>query len=199
MWKNYLTVIAERIPNALNILDRFHIVQNLNKALDIVRASEARRLIREGYENILKHTKYCFLKKEENRTPNQKIKLTEILKYDLKSVRAFLLKESFQIFWTYTSPYWAQWYLEKWCARAMRSRLDPIKSFVKTLRNHQPLLMNWFKAKKAFSSGVVEGLNRKINLVTRKSYGFKNYKVLEIALFHTMGSLPEPESPHRFC
>ena len=199
MWKNYLTVIAERIPNALNILDRFHLVQNLNKALDIVRASEARRLIREGYENILKHTKYCFLKKEENRTPNQKIKLTEILKYDLKSVRAFLLKESFQIFWTYTSPYWAQWYLEKWCARAMHSRLDPIKSFVKTLRNHQPLLMNWFKAKKAFSSGVVEGLNRKINLVTRKSYGFKNYKVLEIALFHTMGSLPEPESPHRFC
>ena len=199
MWKNYLTVIAERIPNALNILDRFHIVQNLNKALDIVRASEARRLIMEGYENILKHSKYCFLKKEENRTPNQKIKLKEILKYDLKSVRAFLLKESFQIFWTYTSPYWAQWYLEKWCARAMHSRLDPIKSFVKTLRNHQPLLMNWFKAKKAFSSGVVEGLNRKINLVTRKSYGFKNYKVLEIALFHTMGNLPDPEIPHRFC
>lgn len=199
MWKNYLTVIKERIPNALNILDRFHIVQNLNKALDMVRASETRRLIKEGYENILKHTKYCFLKKEENLTPKQEIKLAEILQYDLKSVRAYLLKESFQIFWTYTSPYWAEWYLKKWCVRAIRSRLDPIKNFVRTIRNHQPLLMNWFKAKKAFSSGSVEGLNRKINLVTRKSYGFKSYEVLKMALFHTMGNLPEPEIPHRFC
>ena len=199
MWKNYLTVIAERIPHALNILDRFHIVQNLNKALDKVRAAEARRLVQQGYENVLVHTKYCFLKNRENLTPKQKTKLDDVLQYDLKSVRAFLLKESFQIFWTYTSPYWAEWYLKKWCARVMRSRIEPMKDFVKTLRNHQPLMMNWFKAKKAFSSGTVEGLNRKINLVTRKSYGFRNYDILRIALFHTMGELPEPELTHRFC
>lgn len=98
MWRNYLEVIAHRIPDALNILDRFHIVQKLNKALDKVRAGETRRLVQEGYENILKHTKYCFLKNEKNLTPKQEIKLTEILRYDLKSVRAFLLKESFQLF-----------------------------------------------------------------------------------------------------
>jgi transposase len=199
MWKPYLSVIAKRIPHALNILDRFHIVQKLNKAIDKVRASEAKRLVKEGYENILKHTKYCFLKNTQNHTPKQTIKLNDILQYDLKSVRAYLLKESFQLFWNYKSPYWAEWYLKKWQTRAMRSRLDPIKDFVKTLRNHQPLLMNWFKAKKAFSSGVVEGLNRKINLVTRKSYGFRSYEILKIALFHTMGELPEPELTHRFC
>ncbi len=199
MWKNYLDVIAKRIPQALNILDRFHIVQTLNKALDKVRASEARQLVKDGFENILKHTKYCFLKNEHNLTKKQKVKLSEVLQYDLKSVRAFLLKESFQLFWNYNSPYWAEWYIEKWCARAMRSRLDPIKAFVKTLRNHQPLLMNWFKAKKAFSSGTVEGLNRKINLVTRKSYGFRSFEVRKVALFHTMGKLPEPILLHRFC
>lgn len=199
MWKNYLNVIRERIPDAMNILDRFHIVQKLNKALDKVRASETKRLSQEGYEAVLTHTKYCFLKNKENLTPKQKTKLTDILRYDLKSVRAFLLKESFRLFWNYTSPYWAQWYLEKWCTRAMRSRLDPIKDFVKTLRNHQPLIMNWFKAKKAFSSGTVEGLNRKVNLVTRKSYGFRSYDVLKIALFHTMGALPEPKLTHEFC
>ena len=121
-----------------------------------------------------------------------------MLEYDLKSVRAYQLKESFQFFWTYTSPYWAEWYLEKWCARAMRSRLDPIKGFVKTIRRHQPLIMNDFKAKKAYSSGVVEGLNRKVNLVTRRAFGFRSYEVLKIALFHTMGNLPEPELTHRF-
>lgn len=199
MWKHYLSVIAKRIPRALNILDRFHIVQQLNKALDKIRASESKRLAQEGYENILKHTKYCFLKKKENLSPKQETKLAEVLQYDLKSVRAYLLKESFQLFWAYKSPYWAEWYLKKWCTRAMRSRLDPIKDFVKTLRNHQPLIMNWFKAKKAFSSGSIEGLNRKINLVTRKSYGFKSYEILRIALFHTMGDLPEPDITHRFC
>jgi transposase len=80
----------------------------------------------------------------------------------------------------------------------MRSRLEPIKDFVRTLRRHQPLIMNWFKAQKQYSSGIVEGLNRKINLVTRKSYGFRNYEVLKIALFLTMGELPEPEFTHRF-
>jgi len=199
MWESYLKVIAVRAPQALNILDRFHIVQRLNKALDKVRAAESRRLLQDGYENILKHTKYCFLKNEKNLTTKQETKLAEILQYDLKSVRAFLLKESFQAFWQYSSPYWAEWYLKKWCARAMRSRLTPIKDFVKTLRNHQPLIMNWFKAKKAFSSGTVEGLNRKINLVTRKSYGFRSYEVLKTALFHTMGNLPEPKLTHRFC
>ena len=81
----------------------------------------------------------------------------------------------------------------------MRSRLEPIKDFVKMVRKHQPLILNYFKARKAFSSGVVEGLNRKINLVTRKSYGFRSYDVLKLALFHTMGGLPEPEFTHRFC
>jgi transposase len=71
--------------------------------------------------------------------------------------------------------------------------------FWKTIRTHQPLIMNWFKAKKAYSSGIVEGMNRNVNLVTRKAFGFKSYEVLKIALFHTMGGLPEPESAHRFC
>ena len=199
MWKPYLKVIAKKAPGALHILDRFHIVANLNKALNQIRAGEARRLVQEGYEDVLKHTKYCFLKRKENLTPNQKTKLKEVLQYDLKSVRAFLLKESFQLFWNYTSAHWAQWYLKKWCARAMRSRLEPIQKFVKSLRRHQPLILNWFKARKAFSSGVVEGLNRKINLTTRKAYGYRTFKVLKIALYHTLGDLPEPEMTHRFC
>ena len=73
-----------------------------------------------------------------------------------------------------------------------------IKKFVKTVRKHEPLILNWFRAKKAFSSGAVEGLNRKINLVTRKSYGIRSLEVKEIALFHTLGHLPEPPNTHKF-
>ena len=199
MWRPYLKVIAKKVPQALNVLDRFHIVANLNKALNEIRASEARRLRQEGYQDVLKHTKYCFLKRPENLTPKQKLKLTEVLQYDLKSVRAFLLKESFQIFWNYDSPYWAQWYLKKWCARAMRSRLEPMKKFVKMIRRHESLILNWFRARKAYSSGFVEGLNPKINLTTRKAYGYRSFEVQKISLFHTMGKLSEPEFTHKFC
>jgi len=199
MWKPYLKVIRKKLPNALHILDRFHIVAKLNKAVDEVRRAEVKQLESEGYEPILKKSKYCFLKNEGNLTVHQEERLNELLKYDLKSVRAYLLKESFQAYWQYQSPYWAERYLKLWCNRAMKSRLEPIKKFVKTVRRHQPLMNNWFKAKKAYSSGTVEGLNRKINLVTRKAYGYRNYDVLKIALFHTMGALPEPEMTHRFC
>jgi len=198
MWQPYLKVLKKKCKEALHILDRFHIVANLNKALNEIRAQEARQLKRDGYGEILKHTRYCFLKNPENLTPKQEAKLEDVLQYDLKSVRAYLLKEAFQAFWKYTSPYWAEWYFDKWCARAMRSRLEPIKKFVRTLREHRVLLFNWFKAKKQYSSGIVEGLNRKVNLVTRKSYGFRTFPVLEMALFHALGDLPEPEVTHRF-
>jgi transposase len=199
MWRPYLDVARERVGHALHVLDRFHIVAKLNKAVDEVRAKEARELRTRGFEPILKRTRWCFLKRPENLTHNQAQKLTDVLAYDLRAVRAYLLKESFDAFWTYTSPYWAGWYLDKWCTRAMRSRLDPIKRFVRTLRQHRELLLNWFKAKKEISSGVVEGLNTNVKLALRKARGFKSYQVAETALYHELGRLPEPTFTHRFC
>ena len=156
-------------------------------------------LHQEGYEPILKRSRYSFLKRPCNLTPKQSEKLTEVLQYDLKTTRAYFLKEAFDGFWQYNSPRWAKWYLRKWCTRAMRSRLEPMKKFVSTLRQHEELLMNYFKAKKQYSSGIVEGLNLKVNLSMRKAYGFRSFDVLKVALFHQLGDLPEPKFTHRFC
>ena len=129
MWKPYLKVISKKAPQALHVLDRFHIVQHLNKAVNQVRIDEIKQLRQDGYDDeVLKHTKYCLLKNPENLTEKQELKLNDVLTYDLKSVRAYLLKESFQLFWDYKSPYWAEWYLKKWCTRAMRSIRDSILS-----------------------------------------------------------------------
>jgi transposase len=81
----------------------------------------------------------------------------------------------------------------------MRSRLEPMKKVARMLRAHEELLLNWFRAKAEISSGAVEGLNNKIRVVTRRSYGFRTYEAMEIALYHTPGRLPEPETTHRFC
>jgi transposase len=67
------------------------------------------------------------------------------------------------------------------------------------LRVHEELILNWFRAKGEISAGTVEGLNNKIRVMTRRSYGFRTYEAMEIALYHTLGRLPEPESTHRFC
>ena len=199
MWKPYLNVIATMLPNALNVLDRFHIVKKLGEAVDRIRKDEAARLHREGYEPVLKKSKYCFLKRSSNLTTGQADKLADVLQYDLKTTRAYYLKESFDAFWQYNTPRWARWYLKKWCTRAMRSRLEPFKKFVRTLRRHEELLMNYFETGKTFSSGIVEGLNLKIKLSTRKAFGYRSFEIMKTALFHQLGALPEPNFAHRFC
>jgi len=183
MWQPYLKVIAKTASHAIHILDRFHIVSNLNKAIDHIRAGEAKRLIAGGFEPVLKHSRWCFLKRPENLTDKQQVKLADVLQYDLKSVRGYLLKESFQLLWDYSSPYWAGWFLDRWVKRAMRSRLGPIKTVACSIRKHRKLILNWFRAKKAFSSGIVEGLNYKVKLTIRKAYGFNELKTAEIALY----------------
>jgi transposase len=200
MWKPYLNVIAELAGQAINVLDRFHIVAKVNKAVDEVRAGEARELVRQGYEPVLKHARWCFLKNPENLTGKQCLKLEDVLHYDLRSVRAYLLKQSLRLFWSYTSPRWAGWFLDRWCTRAMRSRLAPMKKVARTLRSHRELILNWFRAKKEISAAAVEGMNANAKLALRKARGFRTYEVLETALYHEMGHLPEPAcGTHRFC
>ena len=200
MWKPYLKLIAKFAGQAIHVLDRFHIVAKVNKAVDEVRASEARQLARDGYEPILKHTRWCFLKRPENLTVTQHDKLTDVLRYNLRSVRAYLLKESLDGFWKYTTAGWAGWFLDKWCTRALRSRLQPMKKIARTLRGHRHLLLNWFIAKKEISAGAVEGMNTNAKLTLRKARGFRTYEALETALYHQLGRLPEPVFlTHRFC
>jgi transposase len=198
MWKPYLKVIAKKASQTIHILDRFHIMQKMNKAIDEVRAGEARRLKADGYEPILKHSRWCLLKRRENLTEKQTVKLSELLRYNLQSVRAYLLREDFQRFWEYTSPSWAAKFLDQWCTRTMRSKIEPMKTVARTLRNHEELILNWFRAKGTVSAGTVEGLNNKVKLTTRKSYGFRTYGAIELALFHNLGALPEPEFTHKF-
>jgi transposase len=199
MWRPYLKVVAKKASEAIHILDRFHIMAKMNKAIDEVRAKEARDLKAKGYEPVLTNARWLLLKRPENLSAKQEPRLAELLHYNLRSVRAYLLKEDFQFFWNYKSPYWAGEFLDRWCTRTLRSRLDPMKKVARTLRAHRALLLNWFRAKGAFSSGAVEGFNNKAKLTMRKSYGFRTYRAMEIALYHTLGALPEPKLTHRFC
>jgi transposase len=198
MWQAYLKVIAKKVPQAIHVLDRFHVMQKMSKALDKVRAAETKQMEQDGYEPLLKGSRWLLLKRPENLSEKQAVKLSELLKYNLKSVRSHLMKEEFQQFWTYTYPACAGKFLDAWCTRAMRSKIDPMKKMAQTLRRKRELLLNWFRADGELSSGVVEGFNNKLKLITRKSYGFRTQEAYEIALYHNLGALPQPEFTHKF-
>jgi transposase len=198
MWQPYLDVIARKAGAAVHILDRFHIMSRMNKAIDEVRADEARKLKADGHKPILKHSRWCILKRPENLNAAQTVKMAELLRYNLKTVRAYLHKEDFQRFWTYMKPWTAGKFLREWCSRVMRSRIEPLKKIAQSLRDHETLMLNWFKAEGRISAGVVEGFNNKAKLAMRRSYGFRSQRVIQLALYHNLGDLPEQTFTHRF-
>ena len=197
MWKPYLQVIAAQAGQALHVLDRFHITSHLNQAVDQVRRAESTRLRgkSQAAAQRLKHMRWPLLRRESRVRGRARQKLNALLASKLATARAWELKETFSHFWHYKSLLWAEGFLDYWCSRAMRSRLEPMKKVARMLRAHEPLMLNWFRAKGEISTGAVEGLNNKIRVVTRRSYGFRTYQAMEIALYHKLGRLPEPESP----
>lgn len=199
MWRPYINMVKRFAGSALHVLDRFHVVMNLNKAVDQTRRQEAAELRRRGDKVTLKHARWPLLKKRENMTKGQRARLRDILKLNLRVVRAYLLREDFDHFWSYGSATFAGNFLDRWCQRALASRIEPMQRMARTLRRHRDLLLNYFRAKKEYSAGVVEGLNNKVKVVTRRSYGFRYLSTLRTALFHVLGRLPEPDQTHRFA
>jgi transposase len=101
MWQPYLDVIRQKCSQALHILDRFHVVAKMNKALDDVRAAESRKMAQDDYPSVLKKTRWGGLKRKENLTSQQKFRLRDLLHHNLHTVRTYLLKEDFQQYWEY--------------------------------------------------------------------------------------------------
>src|SRR5690606_40889791 len=91
------------------------------------------------------------------------------------------------------------YFFQDWVDRAKRTRIKPMQTLAKTLESHAEQIFNWFEAKGEISAGAVEGMNLKVKLTTRRSYGLRSKNTVKYALYHNLGHLPEPESAHRFC
>lgn len=198
MWQAYLNVIRERAPQALHVLDRFHISMNLNKAIDEVRAAEVKDLKARGEAPVLTKTRWILLRRPDKLSTAQTVKLSELVRANLNVTKAYLLKEDLRQLWDELSSIGAGLFLSDWCERAKASKLPPIARVARTLGRHSALILNWFHARGTISSGVVEGFNNKIRVITRRAYGMRTPETLQTALFHALGGLPEPVSAHRF-
>ena len=199
MWKAYLEVIKERFSQAVHVLDRFHIVAHLNKAVDDVRRQEVVRLKEEKQPAYLKNTRWIFLKKASNLKEKAINRLKELLQLNLVTVKAYLAKEAFDDLWDCPDVASASCFIDEWTKEVMDHHdLPQMNKFVKMIRSHKELILNYFRAKKEYSSGTVEGFNNKAKLTFRKSYGFRSDLYREVALYHSLGKLPVPDITHKF-
>ena len=186
----YANLVEEYARNAQILFDRFHIVKHLNEAVDEVRRSEMRRLV--GKEKAeFKSTRWLLLKNPWNLTTDQQERLSTLVRLNLPIVRAWYLKEAFQLFWDYRQRARARAHLEKWMNSAMRSRLEPLKRFVRMLRSHLAGILAWTNIR--LSNGALEGMNNKIKSISHRSFGFRSAKNFIAAIYHCCARLPLPE------
>lgn len=195
MWQPYIDIIKEHLPQATLIFDKFHIVQHLNQAVDAVRKEEVREL-QKSNPDLLKRSRYLYLKNPENLTDHQRARLGYLEKLNLKTNRAYLLQETFREFWNYWRKGWAKKFLTKWIWWATHSRLKPRRDFGRMLRRRMDDILNYFELR--IDNGMVEGMNNKAKVVSHRCYGFRTAKTYITALYHCLGNLPEPKLVHKF-
>lgn len=195
MWQPYVDMLKEHLPDATLVFDKFHIMRHLLQAVDEVRREEARELKKTNPE-LLRRTRYIWLKNPENLTDRQRARLGHLERLNLRCNRAYLLKESFREFWGYKSRGWARRFLKKWFWWATHSRLKPMRDYAWMLRSHEENILTYFE--EPITNGAVEGMNNKAKVVSHRCYGFRTAKNYITALYHCLGNLPEPETVHRF-
>jgi transposase len=189
MWAPYRNVVREQAPSAQILFDRFHIVKHLNEAVDEVRRGLWRRLSAKE-RTTFKGTRWLLLKNPWNLNDTQRERLSTLVRWNSPLVRAWYLKEAFQLFWTYQQPKRAQEHLAKWMRSAMRSKLEPFNKFVCLLRSHLDGILAWTRSR--VSNGAVEGMNNKIKSISHRSFGFRSPKTFIAAIYHCCARLPLP-------
>jgi transposase len=189
MWAAYATLVRTHASKAQILFDRFHIVKHLHEAVEDVRRSEMRRLSANA-KGPFKRSRWLLLKNPWNLTSDQRERLSTLVRWNVPIVRAYYLKESFQLFWDYRQPARAEAHLQKWMHAAMRSRLEPFKRFVRMLRSHLDGILPWTRLR--LSNGAVEGMNNKIKSISHRSFGFRSAKHFIAAIYHCCARLPLP-------
>lgn len=195
MWAPYVNVIKERCPKAVLVFDKFHLVRHLLEAVDRVRKMEARALKAREPE-LLRGTRYLWLKNPWNLSPPQKQRLGYLERLNLRIHKAYLLKELFRELWTYKKRGWAARYLRKWFWWATHSRIKPLRDFARLMRRHQDGILAYFILR--IDNGATEAMNNNAKQISHRAHGFRTPYTFAINLYHCLGQLPLPQTVHKF-
>jgi len=171
MWEPYILSTVAHVPGGKEkiVFDRFHIMQHMNEAVDAVRKEENRLLMEDDFD-ILKGTKYLWLFAEENTPEKMAERFGWIRESNLKTARAWAIKESLRGLWSYQRKGWAELYWKQWYFWATHSRLKPVKKVARMIHNHLENVLTYFDHR--ITNAVSEGLNSKIQTIKKTPTGF---------------------------
>jgi transposase len=188
MWKPFRNASSTYVPNAAILYDKFHAMRHLNEALDKVRRSEYARL--SGADRkFIKGQRYTLLSHRENLTLDGKRALKTLLKANQRLHTAYLLKGSFGQLWDYRREAWARKFFDNWRASLEGQRLEPFEKFAQMIDKHWDGIAAYCRPENKVSLGFLEGLNNKIRVMQRRSYGLRDEEYLRLKILTCM--LPE--------
>ncbi|GBD97518.1 transposase [bacterium BMS3Abin06] len=186
MWEPYMNAVRALLPEADIVHDKFHISKHLSEAVDKVRKTENRALLKAGAED-LKGTKYLWLTNPGKWTKEQKGLFKELQDKGLKVGRAWAIKEMFSDLWGYRYEKVARNFFRKWYWWATHSRLKPIANVSKMIKRHLENILTYLKHR--ITNAVAEGLNSKIQQIKSAARGFRNFKNYRTAILFYCGKL----------
>ncbi|MFP3984109.1 MAG: ISL3 family transposase [Desulfurivibrionaceae bacterium] len=196
MSETFIGALEKWCPNATLMLDRFHIVKALNEAVDEVRKQEWRKADKSD-RKTLKGLRWLLYKHSSKRTEEDTKTLKSLYMGNRRIHRSYVLKDEFEQFWDFKDQDSAKEFLDGWCKTANKSRLEPLKKFVKTIRKHEHRLLPFVEIR--LTNAIAEGINRIIKIVKNRASGFRNLEAFTDLIFLTVGDLDIPaQIPAKF-
>jgi transposase len=186
MWDPYIKATTEALGNNKIVIDRFHVMKHMNKAVDDVRKQEAKELHIQG-DRCLKGSKYMWLYGEENIPEHKRMDFEALKNKTLKVSKAWAIKEMLREFWNSVNIKSAIRYFLKWLEWTRDSGLKPLERSVNTILNHIDQILMYFKHK--ITNATSEGLNSKIQKVKAMACGFRNKENFKTAIYFHCGGL----------
>ena len=182
MSEAFLKGTRENLPEAQITFDRYHVRSHLSKAVDEVRREESKH-----HKDLLRNTRYMWLKRPANLTDRQRDLLDELLAQPLETVRAYTLAQQFDSFYEIADPDTAQEYLRRWIIEVDASGLEPVKRFARMLEDHWDGVIRWHHSQ--ISNGLLEGLNSLIQAAKRRARGYRSNRNFITMIYLIAGKL----------
>jgi transposase len=188
MCQAYINACSQCVPAGQDkmVFDRFHIMRQMLEAVDAVRKREHRELQRQG-DNRLARSKYLWLYSQENIPAKAVDRFKQLKDGQLRTARAWAIKESLRELWRYDSPAWARKFWDRWYFWATHSKLPEIVKVAKLIHSHLANVLSYFKHR--ITNAVAEGLNSKIATIQKRAYGFRNFENFQVAVYFHCGGL----------
>jgi transposase len=189
MSEAYIGAIEHHCSNVTLVLDRFHIAKALNEAVDEVRKQQW-RTASVSDRKALKGLRWLLFKHSSTRSKKESRILNALRKGNRRIHRAWVLKDEFEQFWDYKASWAAKRYIKRWMTTALKSRLEPIRKFVHTIRKHIDRILPYIDSR--LTNAIAEGLNRIIKIVKNRASGFRTLQAFRDMIFLTVGDVDIP-------